>query len=285
MSINFYFDESGYKGNVSEKPNEYDFCLVSGFAIKTANIHTFSAKLRNIFQDIVLNPGEKLHATDIFKDNKNLNIKTQFIDLINKSDLYILHSAIYCIGFYSSLKTFEEITKPSNDSADSRIKPSGIHKNENIYFKAFTDVMVKIDVLCEDNNVAKLNLISDRIDESIKKECQKILVEINKNITEKEYTGFDTVDKVVVSRSIKMQLQGFDMNVNHIKELKIDYANSELTIAADIITNLLFRHIKYKIDNGFSGGLNGTDIFKDFLLKDKIAYLDDNNFYDKMYKK
>ena len=61
--------------------------------------------------------------------------------------------------------------------------------------------------------------------------------------------------------------------------------NSELTILADIITNLIYRHIKFMIDKGFSSGLNGTEIFSDFVLQKKIIYLDDNNFYDKMYKK
>ena len=98
-------------------------------------------------------------------------------------------------------------------------------------------------------------------------------------------TGFDTINKVVVHGNVNARIQGFDMGVNHIKELQIDYLNSEFTIAADIITNLVYRHIKFKIDNGFIGGLNGTAIFDDFILKDKIAYLDDENFLDKIYKK
>ena len=287
MCLNFYFDESGYKGYLKDKPNDSDFCLVAGYSINSKIIQEFSVKLKEIFQGVVLNSGEKFHATDIFKDNRNLDIKAKFINLINEEkNLQILHSAIYCIGFFNNRNYINELTKTTKESiANKRIKPSGVHNNENIYHIAFTDIIVKIDELCNENNSTKLTLITDRVDKSVEKECFKILKEINENETKIVHTGYDTVDKVVVHGSINMQIQGFDMGVNHIKELQIDYLNSELTIAADIITNLIYRHIKFKIDNGFKDGLNGTAIFNDFELKDKIVYLDNENLNDKIYKK
>jgi predicted DNA-binding ArsR family transcriptional regulator len=287
MSINFYFDESGYKGYLNERPNDSDFCLVAGFSINSDAVQEFSTELKDIFKDVYINPGEKFHATDIFKDNKNQVIKNRFISLIKKKrNLQILHSAIYSIGFFNNNENNNRLNKITIESiATSKIKPSGVHSNENIYHAAFTDIIIKIDELCSENNINKLNLITDRVDENIKKECQKILNNINKNETTMTTTGYDTINKVVVHGSINTKIQGFDLGVSHIKELQIDYLNSELTIAADIITNLIFRHIKFKIDNGFIDGLNGTAIFDDFELKDKIAYLDDENLLDKIYKK
>lgn len=178
-----------------------------------------------------------------------------------------------------------EIKEIKEARTNSKIKLSGVHNNENIYHAAFTNIIIKVDELCRENNATKLQLITDRVDDSIKDVCEKILNEVNENETSITQTGYDTIDKVVVYGSINMQIKGFDMQASHTKELQIDYLNSELTIAADIITNLIYRHIKCKIDNGFKEGLNGNEIFKDFELKDKIIFLDDENLIDTIYKK
>jgi hypothetical protein len=286
MVMNFYFDESGYKGNLSEIPNDSDFCLVAGFAMDSDHVQDFSEQLKKILNDVKLNPGEKFHATEIFKDKRNEDIKTKLLTLIiEEPRLFIFHSAISCLGFFKSKEKFKKLLGSFKSTTDSGIKPSGVHNKDNIYFETFTDIMIKIDEFCNENNVTKLNLITDRIDEGIEKECQKIINEINLNLTERKHTGFDTISKTVIQGSVKMEIKGFNMGVKHIKDLQVDIQNSELTIAADIITNLIYRHIKNKLEAGFNEGLNGTELFNDFILKNKIIYLDNENFYDKIYKK
>jgi Protein of unknown function (DUF3800) len=286
MDYNFYFDESGYKGYLQEEPNHNDFCLIAGLLISKTDESSILAKLTDLFSSIEINKGEKLHATDIFKDGKNSDIKKKFLDFIKgESKIHIFHSAVYCIGVYNdrvftqNILDRNKIDKPSNP-----IKTSLNKKKENVYHIPFTNIIIKLDEFC-DNDCSKLNLITDRIDESIEKESKKVINEINENESRTIYKGFDTRNQTVVSKTLTINIKGFEMGVNHIKELTIDHQNSNLTIAADIIVNLIYRHLKSKIENGFDKGLNGNDIFENFELKEKIVFLDDNSLTDKLYKR
>ena len=286
MDYNFYFDESGYKGYLQDKPDENDFCLIAGLLISVTDEPKVLSRLTELFNSIVISDGEKLHATDIFKDGKNPNVKSQFLDFIkNEPTIHIFHSAVYCIGVYND-RAFTQNVLDTNkiDNSSNPIKTSLNKKKENIYHVPLTDIIIKLDEFCN-TDCNKLNLITDRIDESIEKESKKVINQINENETSSVHTGFDTINKSVVSKTLTINIKGFDLSVNHIKELTIDYLNSNLTIAADIIVNLIFRHLKSKIENGFNNGLNGNEVFEDFELKDKIKFLDNDSFSDKLYPK
>lgn len=286
MAYNFYFDESGYKGYLQEKPNENDFCLIAGLLVSVEDESNILTKLTEIFSSIIVGEGEKLHATEIFKDGKNQDVKTKFLEYIKEeSAINIFHSAVYCIGVYNERIFANNIIETNKiDNTSNPIKTSLNKKKENVYHVPFNDIMIKLDEFCN-TNCEKLNLITDRIDESIEKESMKVINEINENVTRSNHTGFDTINKSVVSKTLTIEIKGFDLSVNHIKELTIDFSNSNLTIAADIIVNLIYRHLTSKIESGFNNGLNGNEVFEGFKLKDKVIYLDDNCLTDKLYSK
>lgn len=272
MNLNFYFDESGYKAKLSKgQPSNTKFCLIAGIAILSENSTIYSHILRRIFQNIKLEEGVKLHATEIFKDHKHSSIKEDFIEFIKHNDFHILHSVIHCIDFYNEIKDLKESSRMTSSTS---IKPSGEHEDNGYYKEAFTEVIIKVDEFSRSNHVTNVRLISDEIDPSVEKECNEILKAINKNEYRHVYKGFDTDKKIPVERgSILIQVIEPNLSVNHTKELTIDHENSELTIAADIINNLIYRHIEYKIDTGFIGNLKSRELFNDFPLKDKIAFL------------
>ena len=126
-------------------------------------------------------------------------------------------------------------------------------------------------------------MVSDQIDESIKKEALGVLAELSNNESRETVTGYDTIDESVVSKDIVISVEGIDMAVQNIETIEVCSVDSPLNIVADILANSLYRYLKHRIAEEGCLRLHSPDTFSSFPLKAKMAYLDPNYIADDIY--
>lgn len=124
MELYFFYDESGDKGYLRSKPEPHDFCLIAGFVLPENDLTEFSNKLKILFDKIKIDDIKKLHATEIFKDNQNQEIKTEFIEIIlNEQNLKIICSSLYSLGVYNERLHIEDLKKQAEALTKNSILP------------------------------------------------------------------------------------------------------------------------------------------------------------------
>lgn len=143
--VHYYFDESGEKGFLDSGFSASDIGLVAGIALPERVVPTFESECSKILSRLDSQGVEKQHATELFKDGKNLAIKDALLDLLKNREAWLLiYEAIYQLGFFMNEESTKEVYskhKPSNP----RVKVSRNEKRQRIYTALLEGIIVKLD--------------------------------------------------------------------------------------------------------------------------------------------
>jgi hypothetical protein len=281
--VNYYFDESGEKGFVRKDSDPTAFGLIAGIALPSRNVPEIQSKLNDLFSEIEGQSFEKLHATEIFADGENAEIRDQLFDLILKEkELLIICEAVYPKGVANDNEALQKIIE-SHEPQNQRIKVSKRSQKNRLYNILLEGILVKLDEICRIENSSDLFMITDLIDKAIWKEANAVLEYLCASEHIKVVTCFDPEVNKVLKGKIKTKVEGIDISVKHIKSIKIEESPSSVTLASDIVCNSIHHHLRRQIEVGEYPRLNAKSTFNGFFLAEKIALLDDNYLIDSLY--
>lgn len=279
-SVHYYFDESGEKGFLDPNFSASDIGLIAGIALPARLVSTFDSEISQILSRLDTREIVKAHAVELFRDGKNLGIKDELLNFLkNRGEWLLIYEAIYPLGLYKNEKTTQELIskyKPNNP----KIKTS---KNENklrIYTALLSGIIIKLDELCLIEGSHDVRMISDQIDVGILREALITLDYLKQDVHVQKMSGFDPCTGQIVRGSVKSKVTGFDTKVKHVSDLKIENSISNLSIAADIVSNTLYRHLKSEIGKRSFLRLHSRKAVDQFILKDRIAFVGDDYIMD-----
>jgi hypothetical protein len=284
--VYFFFDESGKTGFANSNRNPLDFGLIAGIATPERNTVKLESKLKIIFSKINTQGLKKMHATEIFVNGKNSEIRKQLFKLIlEEPELLIIYEGVYQKGvaYYNNenIKKIMDTNKPKN----SKVKIPVNNKKESLYSNMLIGIIIKLDEMCRLENSSELVMFSDNMDKKIFKRAKKLLDYLRENEHVKIISGFDKGSNKVVKKTLTTKVEGLDINVKYIKSIEIAEKNfPNLIIASDIICNSIYRFLKCQINTEASiPRLNAEVTFEHFILKNKLPFLYDNYIMDNLY--
>lgn len=125
--VYYFFDESGEKGFISPGVTSEPFGLIAGYAFPASAFSKIENNLKNIFAELDCSDINKLHATEVFKNDKNRHVREQFFDYFDGiSELLIIYEAIYPQGVFKYNQSIKEV-KPELNSRDRKPTSSPVH--------------------------------------------------------------------------------------------------------------------------------------------------------------
>jgi hypothetical protein len=282
--VHYYFDESGEKGFVREGFSVGDIGLIAGIALPSRCVPEFESSISKILSNLNTLDVKKIHATELFSDEKNIKVRDELLEYLSKKDEWLLiYEAVYPLGIYQSKKMESEIFN-KHKPVNPRVKISKNPQKSRIYNSFLEGIIIKLDEMCKTEKSPNLVMVSDHIDQGLHKEALEALGYLKKKEHRKTVTGFDTVTNKVASRDILSKVEGIDISVKHIDTIIIDSTESPLTITADIIANTLYRNINNVIKTtNKTVRLHSEKALEGYVLKNKTAFLGDDYVMDNLY--
>jgi hypothetical protein len=274
-TIYFICDESGAKG-YSDKQEQYlgETGVMAGFIIPLENIDEVRTDLDAISQKFTSTG--KLHITDIPPDDQE-KLRNEIFNYLIIRKIPCLYEAIYSQGFYEHSESIKEIKRNIKKQRKSNIKLSGNPTKELLHEQLFQATFGKAIAFCLDyvGKTIKINVITDRIEESILKQFNKA-VDTLLNFsapTKIKKTGFDPQKGKVVKGEICSSMEVPDKFIDEYSGISfsIECEDTSLTLAADIIANSLHYHFKEKSNSSVGDSLNTCSAITGHPLE-KIMY-------------
>ncbi|MDD3465533.1 MAG: hypothetical protein PHE67_00170 [Campylobacterales bacterium] len=271
--IYMVIDESGAKGysdNQEKEPGELG--VAAGFLVPKEYLQLFKLELERIRSGFEHNG--KFHITDLTPEQQT-SLREQIYELFIEKKIYCVYEAIYVQGFYDHFKRNDELIKTSLEGLESKIATSNNPKYESLHKWLLSDVITKGMAFCEDMNIKKpflLNIITDNLDKSIREDAEKVVAGFLGITDKKEYrvSGYDRENKQVVERHFSTQIKASADAIGDFTgiEFNVSSEDSALTMAADVIANGLYRHLKEKQKDTLGAALHSKEIVSSHPLKD-----------------
>ena len=278
--VHFYFDEAGEKGFLEGDFSPEVFGLIAGIALPTRNVAAMNEELQDIFKELDCTGVNKIHATEIFKNGANKTIKDRFFSyMATKEEWLLVYEAIYPKGYI----IFNSKSPKRNTTENERYKPSSNPKKERLYNHLLEGIIIKLDEICKIEKSTDLLMITDHIDKRLLKEALNELNYLKQDEHIHKSSAYDTVEDKLVFQTLTSKIEGFDIAVTNIQTIEIENSPSYLTLAADILTNSLYRHFTFKISNRDAIRLNSNHAIEGFELRSRVALTDDNYVMDSLY--
>lgn len=284
--IYLIIDESGAKGYSDNQEQELgELGLILGYLIPESHIQKVKEELNDIRNKYISQ--SKLHITDLTSEEQN-NLRNDIFYYFQNRQIYFVYEAIHVQGFFNNQQSLLNLINQAKENSNPNISFSNHEKKELLHKQLFQGLVGKAIGMCIDRigNTFHLDIISDNIDESIKKEFIKAideLVNIGKKSTS-HTKAYDRVNEKLVSGAITFEID----NSNNILE---DYSNIKysiscedtgLTLASDVLANSLYYYFNHRDKNEIGKHLNTKKAVDKFPLKDLIYGLwevDDINYY------
>lgn len=282
-SVHYYFDESGEKGLLDGNFSPSDIGLIAGIALPARLVPIFNGEISIILKKLDLSDVKKLHASELFKDGKNAPIRHELLNfLASKNEWLLVYEAVFPLGLYNSEVSTQQLLQRPNPTNQS-VRVSRNQHIKRIYIAMLEGIIIKLDEVCRNEHSHDLLMVSDQIDNGILKEALETLNHLKQDTHVHKSSGYDTATGQIVHGSIESSIKGFDAKVKYVSDIKIDSTQSSLTVAADIVTNSLYRHLMQVVKKTPSLRLHSNAAVADFILKDKTAFTDDCYIMDTLY--
>ncbi|EPJ56368.1 MAG: hypothetical protein OFPI_00350 [Osedax symbiont Rs2] len=279
-NVHFYFDEAGEKGFLEGVFSNEAFGLIAGIALPARNVAKMNEDLREVFSNLNCDGVEKIHATEIFRNGANQETKEALFEYLSRKDEWLLvYEAMYPQG-YMNLKKSQPVPQSMEDPKYKRTK----RKNKKrLYNEILRCAIVKLDEICKLEDSTNLQMITDTMDNKLLKEAIAELEYLKQDEHKLVSSAFDTEQNKVVYRTITSKIENPEIPVKNINTIVIEETPSFITLAADIVTNSLYRHLTFKILNNGYIRLHSNEATDGFRIESKIAFRDDRYIMDSLY--
>jgi hypothetical protein len=283
QQIHYYFDESGEKGFVADGFTAEDIGLVAGIALPAIDVAGFEADISRILAKVDQSQVSKVHATELFKDGANASVKDELLKfLAARQGWLLIYEAVYPLGLYRQEASNESLLEQHRPKTP-RVKTSINKASQRIYTELLEGIVVKLDEACRLEGSSSVAMISDQIDKGLFKEANSRLEYLKQEVHTHKVSGFDAAAKKVVRGSVTSQVIGFDNTVRFVTKITTEATTSTMTIVADIISNTLYRQLKSTSMTCPGIRLHGHAALEGYVLKHRVAFVDDNYVMDTLY--
>lgn len=259
-----YIDEAGAKGferNV-RVDNDNDIGLISAI-IFPPNVHD---KAKELFTPGFLKfqqaapPGAKIHFTDAYTPGNEAwadvanEVREDFIRIIYELNPIIVYTARRLRHTRENYKNITNMIENAKANSNKNIKIIGSDRpnKDTIEEDLMLGLTLRIDAfgeICEnENDITYFDLYFDQIDDSTKKKYEGV-IERTKNLstsTTKIVNGWDSSSKQKLTGTINTKIHSEDMRLDtqYVQSVHIAGKNHPLVLVADLVANLLYRHLK-----------------------------------------
>jgi len=290
-TIFLIIDESGAKG-YSDKQETYqgEVGVMAGYLIPEKYLVYVQETLENI-KSKYFSSG-KVHIADLSSEEQ-ASLRSAIYEFFIESNIICISEAVHSQGFYDYYNRLKKNREKTKESNRSNIKTSSNTRKESLHECLFQGIFSKGVAFCIDQfgYEFRLNIITDRVDDSIKQRFTNAAEELL-NVGEERVkitTGFDPSSNTVVKGSIVSNIENAKEVLGDYSKIKysINYQDSGLTLAADVIANSLNYHFKNRPVTDLGENLNDNNAMQNYpLLKlmygiwdsDEVNYVSDAVF-------
>lgn len=248
MKIVLILDESGAKGysnNAESVPGELG--VMAGYLISYEQFDSIKNDLDAIRANYLVEG--KVHITDLDPEQQK-SLRCSIFELFIKAQIPWIYEATYVQGFYEHAEYMEEIHQDAKQSRKSNIKVSGNKKYELLHAELFLGIFGKALALCEDSGLSDFDveIITDRTDTEILRKFEQSADDIL-NFGQKrahKVTGYDPDKKQVVEGIFTIQMVDVEGKLGDYSGItySIRCEDNSLTLAADVLVNSVYYHLK-----------------------------------------
>jgi hypothetical protein len=258
--IQFIIDESGAKGysdNTEAVPGELG--VMAGFLIPEEFVATVQAELGTISSKF--RSQTKLHVTDLVLQDQEA-LRSAIFDYFRVRGIPWVYEGIYVQGFHEHMQLVNGIATEAMGSRRSRIKLSYTQKAKLLHAELFVGAFGKGIAFAMDcvGNEFQLNIVTDRVDRELMKLFRTKadrLLNAEQPLSRK-VTGFDPDTQKVVRGEIRTTLVSGHEALGDLSGVNysIRCADSSLTLAADVLANSVYHHLRTKQSGVVGTALN-----------------------------
>ncbi len=282
----FYCDESGAKGYADQKedyPGEIG--VFAGILVPEECLATVQPVFNQIAKQYMRNSG-KLHISDLPKDHQE-EVRNEIFAAIKKFGLpcfwYAIHVAglhAYYVNTSALFKQIKDNVISARDEAAPRIKRGSPRENPlSMHIELFTGLYSRLVAFLSEQGQQGVDvmIMTDHVDTPIVEQFTIVAKELLDNDPcISTFTGFDTVEKKVVTGSITNNVKwppelDFSPVVSSLSITTTTMPDSDgLTLAADVLANSLLYLFRNRHPDSLYGPLNCREAVASHPLFDRL---------------
>lgn len=280
----FYCDESGAKGYANKGESfQGEVGVFAGILVPGEYLAAVQSGFDEIASRYTPASG-KLHIADLRPDQQRA-LREEIFSAIRNAKLPCFWYAIHVAGlhdFHESQKALkaklDEESKLARGGAEPRIKGgSPRDKPANMHVELFNGLYAHLVAFLAERNrhSVDVEIRTDQVDAPIRTRFEEVAEELlNNDPVISERTGFDTVEKVVVSRSLSVGWDwppelDFSPTVRSLS-IAIVPGSDGFVLAADVLANSLNHLFQNRDVSAMFGPLNCRDAVANHPLADHL---------------
>jgi hypothetical protein len=283
----YYFDETADQGYVNKSSSLKEYGLLAGWAFPDRNKSAFEAKVAAVLSQLSSSGCEKLHCTELFKDNANSSLRDGLYQLLLGLEEYvIIHEGAYPLGVKQQENVASEILRSYPARVPDHIKVKKRQDRTRLYTTLLTGVIVKLEECAIREKEQEVYLISDRVDDAMQEEAEELLEYLSSSKHTIVAKAYDLNTKRPLTRTMKTETTSPDISTRIERVKVISYIEdvTPLSFVADFICFELLRHFRRQMKVTRPIKFQSPEGLEGFPLKHKIAFLGTDYFTDRIYR-
>lgn len=246
--VRMIIDESGAKGYSDKRESEPgELGVMVGYLVPESYAAEVKVELDRI-RNAYISHG-KIHITDLTPKEQQA-LRDKIIRYFKAKQIPWVYESTYVEGFYKNAESVAAICTRAKAERRSPIKLSSHEKKDLLHSELFLGTFGKSVAFCLDfiGAFCKIDIVTDRIDDKIKRvfreEADRLLTVGERKI--EKVKGYDPETKTVVQGAIIMEVTGGKDMLGDFSGISyaIRSEDSALTLAADVLANSVYYHLK-----------------------------------------
>ncbi len=254
-AIQAFIDESGARG-FSRKltpDQDHEVGLLSALLVPDPCVRQIEGAFRPGYERFVsaAPPNSKIHITDAFASGDAnweaaaRSVRSEYCDLINEFDIPVIYAARRLRVERESYERDEALCRNGMASRQSRIRVSNRISRQTIEDSLVTTLALILDGFCEDRGHQRVDLVFDSVDSAVA-QLYRAYVDRTRNVSDSRSVvkGWDAETQSGVVGEVRSRFRApFPLDTRFLGELRVAGKANPLVLAADMVTNLLYRHL------------------------------------------
>lgn len=281
----YYFDETADQGYVDKTSTLNEYGIIAGFVFPERKKEEFEKRFDSVLFSLKQKDFNKLHCTEIFKDNKNEKVREELYQIFSELNEYaIIYEGAYSVGVKQNEEILKEAVNKAAAKRPDNIKVVKSKSRTRLYNTLLIRVIVKLEECAIKERETEVYMLSDNIDPTIQKEAKSLLSSLQSNKSSFPVNSFNTETKVKTEVWYDLEIKSEKAYISRVRSLSFEKTVTPLSFAADFLCFELLRHFRRKMKIHKPINFHSKEILEGFCLKHKVAFLGNNYYSDLAYK-
>jgi len=280
----YYFDETADQGYVDKTSTLDEYGILAGIAIPELRKDSFEEKFDEVLFFLKQQNYEKLHCTEIFKDNNNEEAQQEMYNIfLELKECVIIHEGAYSVGVKQNDEFLSECVEKFIPEKPDHIKVIKSKSRTRLYTTLLTGIIAKLEEFANIEGESEVHMISDRVDPQIQKKSNELLSSLQSPISPVTAKSFNTKTRQKTEVTYNIEIRGKLAKFEKVKSISFEERVTPLSFAADFVCFEMLRHFRRKMKIHKPIKFHSEEIMDGFRLKHKVAFLGENYFSDSVY--